>query len=81
MVGLLVLPENFVGSRGKESSVGVPLEKFQLLSSGSGYVHTLRSGVTPCGISVDIFRSLIISHFEHPVRLWQSFLMEIFLWF
>ena len=47
----------------KRAQNGEPLAKLWLLSSGSGYVHTLSSGVTPFKISVAIFRSLITSHF------------------
>ena len=45
----------------KKSSVGEPLTKFWVLSSVSGYIHTLISEGTPCKILVAIFRSPIAS--------------------
>ena len=47
LIELLVPQEDCVNPRGKERSVGEPIENFQLLSSGSGSVHTLGSGLNP----------------------------------
>ena len=66
---LLGLLENYVGPRGKEKTVGGPLAKFQLSYSGIGLIHNLSSEGNPYKISVAIFRSLIDSYFEHPLRL------------
>ena len=70
------LPENCVGRRGKDKSVGRPLKIFQILSSWIESVITLSSGETLKKFDI-IFKELICIYFDQRRNPLQNFSCNI----